>query len=998
MQGNLASSVQAFNRQIETLLTPDLIGDAPSFGATPFEPTSLADASGTIGDDTDDANLVVPPGSILRDRAGTLRVVLPASRKAGRRLRAARRRDSSSRGGWTHIKTYTNAAAALAANDVVWPAALSLGEGVRHGAPVIAVGGQPVSLTAGNGDVGTSFHMRIGEGDNVCDMGVQHDLETLVRFTNQTLILCGPHGVRGWVRSVGQKPVDLEARIDDTKLSAALHTIHDSDLALDALNQMRTATPDASFMDVGNFVAASCGANIGTGVARALCAVVEPMEGAEGEAQLARGKTVLTVVSNALLSAPALIAEVAHGASPHERGADILRICNEHWPALPSRSPSPTPPPGRRSPAAQLAATPDVGALSDRSDSEEDGEGTLMSPWEGIAAVPPPRMLPPPAPALVGRRHPPPPDQSPRLPPRGAAGGPHAEPRGSNRNEGFLGLVPARLMHKNDEEKLGLIAAELGVSIDVTADMFRGAARVPTCATASAWDGIPSLRAAQAAENWAVARARCLPQLAHLEGAPASWNTLHDTLNDVRSIISTDTGELVDPEFEPNSPLALSSSKVRCARRNEPQFKGATPAVVIDKLAHADITRAVMRTAWKEEDHVVFARQLIDNYKGPAWAFIFGNGWACGRAVFDAKIAKQFVNARDWLETYLEQWIIEHSVGRSISLTAHSEGARAKVLEGILRGLFDLDSIVTVFGGRRPKDGAAQTSRRLIGPSHEAGRLGRPTNEADIGRAMGVLDVVLLHIHGDAGGADSCTSPGFEDLWDKANLSWPMGEDRTDSARQMLRLALSNLQFEIFEKRKTGSDGALDLTAATAQVFDAEMAAMEEQQHLRAARQAIMGSTSADGGGWSGVRANNGGPRTSGTAPLGTKRERLEEGALGGEHSKRHRGGRGAERPAASSDYGRAPPPPPILHKISKDPNTPSAIGALEAAMRQRFKHLSHAEMPCPWDALFGCTQSQKCARCQAQRNRDKPIIVPPEMVAKVKNACSEELQRQMAH
>ena len=337
-------------------------------------------------------------------------------------------------------------------------------------------------------------------------------------------------------------------------------------------------------------------------------------------------------------------------------------------------------------------------------------------------------------------------------------------PRGSNRNDGFLGLVPARLMHKNDEEKLGLIAAELGVTIDITADMFRGAARVPTCTSASAWDEIPSLRAAQAAKNWAVVRARCLPQLAHLEVAPASWNTLHDTLKDVRSITSI-------AAHESSSPLALNSSKVRCVKRNEPLYKGATPAVVIDKLAHSDIMRAVMRTAWKEEDPIVFARQLIDTYKGPAWAFIFGNGWACGRAVFDAQIAKQSVNARDWLERYTEKWIVDQSVGKSINLTELSEGARAKVLSGILRGFFDLDSIVTGFGGRKPKDGAAQTSRRLIGQSHEAGRLGRPTSEADIGRAMGVLDKAIRHIHGDAGSADPCTSPGLEDLWDKANLS-----------------------------------------------------------------------------------------------------------------------------------------------------------------------------------------------------------------------------------
>ena len=73
-----------------------------------------------------------------------------------------------------------------------------------------------------------------------------------------------------------------------------------------------------------------------------------------------------------------------------------------------------------------------------------------------------------------------------------------------------------------------------------------------------------------------------------------------------------------------------------------------------------------------------------------------------------------------------------------------------------------------------------------------------------------------------------------------------MADDKTDSARQMLRLALANLQLEIGEKHKTGSNGALDLTAATAQVFDAEMTAMEEQQHLRAARQAILGNASAD--------------------------------------------------------------------------------------------------------------------------------------------------------
>ena len=47
---------------------------------------------------------------------------------------------------------------------------------------------------------------------------------------------------------------------------------------------------------------------------------------------------------------------------------------------------------------------------------------------------------------------------------------------------------------------------------------------------------------------------------------------------------------------------------------------------------------------------------------------------------------------------------------------------------------------------------------------------------------------------------------------------------------------------------------------------------------------------------------------------------------------------------------------------------------------------------------MFGCKQSDKCARCQAQLRRDTPIMVPPEMIAKVRNSCSEELQRLMIH
>ena len=61
MQGNLSSSAQAYYRQMEALRTPDLIGDAPSFGATPFEPTSFVDASGASGGDTDDAKAVRKP-------------------------------------------------------------------------------------------------------------------------------------------------------------------------------------------------------------------------------------------------------------------------------------------------------------------------------------------------------------------------------------------------------------------------------------------------------------------------------------------------------------------------------------------------------------------------------------------------------------------------------------------------------------------------------------------------------------------------------------------------------------------------------------------------------------------------------------------------------------------------------------------------------------------------------------------------------------------------
>jgi hypothetical protein len=313
-----------------------------------------------------------------------------------------------------------------------------------------------------------------------------------------------------------------------------------------------------------------------------------------------------------------------------------------------------------------------------------------------------------------------------------------------------------------------------------------------------------------------------------------------------------------------------------------------------------------------------------------------------------------------------------------------------------------LDSIVTVFGGRVPKARAAQTSRRLEGQSHEAGRLGNPMSVADIARSIDKLDEAIRHIHGDAGGDSPCTSTRLAELWDEVNSIWHISDDKTDSVCELLRLALTNLQFEIGEKRRTGCNDALNLTAAAAQVMKEEVNAMEEQQNLRANRKTLMGSSGGGAGGkggaGSGYPGNVGGSSMSGAAPLGAKRNKPEDGAPGGEHAKRHRGGGGAERPVANSGHGR-PPPPPLIHlKVSKDPDTPSAIGTLETAMQQRFKHLNSAIMPCPWAALFGCKQSDKCARCQAQLRRDTPIMVPPEMIAKVRNSCSEELQRLMIH
>ena len=82
-----------------------------------------------------------------------------------------------------------------------------------------------------------------------------------------------------------------------------------------------------------------------------------------------------------------------------------------------------------------------------------------------------------------------------------------------------------------------------------------------------------------------------------------------------------------------------------------------------------------------------------------------------------------------------------------------------------------LDSIVTVFGGRVPKARAAQTSRRLEGQSHEAGRLGNPMSVADIARSIDKLDEAIRHIHGDAGGDSPCTSTRLAELWDEVNLS-----------------------------------------------------------------------------------------------------------------------------------------------------------------------------------------------------------------------------------
>ena len=86
---------------------------------------------------------------------------------------------------------------------------------------------------------------------------------------------------------------------------------------------------------------------------------------------------------------------------------------------------------------------------------------------------------------------------------------------------------------------------------------------------------------------------------------------------------------------------------------------------------------------------------------------------------------------------------------------------------------------------------------------------------ADIARSIDKLDEAIRHIHGDAGGDSPCTSTRLAELWDEVNSIWHISDDKTDSACELLRLALTNLQFEIGEKRRTGCNDALNSVSYT---------------------------------------------------------------------------------------------------------------------------------------------------------------------------------------
>jgi hypothetical protein len=89
------------------------------------------------------------------------------------------------------------------------------------------------------------------------------------------------------VWALGQDRVNLEGRIDTAKLAAALLTIHGADNQEEVnstLELIETFAPNATYIDLGAFVTASCGADVSVGVARAMHAVLEPMEGSIGEA------------------------------------------------------------------------------------------------------------------------------------------------------------------------------------------------------------------------------------------------------------------------------------------------------------------------------------------------------------------------------------------------------------------------------------------------------------------------------------------------------------------------------------------------------------------------------------------------------------------------------------------------------------------------------------------------------------------------------------------
>ena len=593
----------------------------------------------------------------------------------------------------------------------------------------------------------------------------------------------------------------------------------------------------------------------------------------------------------------------------------------------------------------------------------------------------------------------------------------------------FEGLVPAEFRDVPPAITVQRLALSLGFTAEDLADALKGAIdrKKPSTQLLLAQAGL-ARTAEQAAFDYQTMRDICGAHLPASHGSPPA--TFAEAAGRLRELFAIAAEIACAPAGACDG--SQEEDKAKAGRRRlqhvtptSEHAQGAVPARHLDHLASKECMRAEEeaarsrseRDAWQE------AARVVSAHGGAGWAVIFSNGMSLERSADDGRVPGGILAAREGLIEAIKDLIISVCLGPSQRLRETLEKQISKVINGIIYGDFDLQSIVAVMGASPSLASCAEAGAVAGDPS--MGRPGsmRDTIQTDMPKALSRFSDLLLTVHNRAGDSPRPPLEGLRltELWHGASglpletRKLPDGITEVVGSLRLIEVALLRLGRAMRERRRAGGSQPVDFQGEVSQVISRELSRAADRQ---AQYSYVMAAT--------GTR----GPKPTDSTPANPlKRPQQNQSPAastqqntGGEGPrKRRRGARAAADSAPPDKHGgasraaSAPPgaegnyaprreewmtfkPNSIAYTVGRrsGPDAkPNAVCAGEQLLAEHCPNVPPNERPCIWHTIFkgGCKKGADCQRCrfrQAQLTAGKATApVPAGLLAKLKAACT---------